>query len=138
MICTVYGTFSFSAFPSDYDNFFGKQMLSYKQTTERTDKMQAVIEAEEKALTVFLSGEIDHHSAVEIRSDIDLAIERYKPERLILDFGEVTFMDSSGIGLVMGRCKIMKLIDGTVEIANASTAIKKVMRLSGLEMIVKI
>lgn len=99
--------------------------------------MQAVIEAEEKTLTVFLSGEIDHHSAVEIRSDIDLAIERYKPERLILDFGEVTFMDSSGIGLVMGRCKIMKLIDGTVEIANASSAIKKVMRLSGLEMIVK-
>ena len=118
--------------------FSGNRWYYIDKRTERTDKMQAVIEAEEKALTVFLSGEIDHHSAAEIRSDIDLAIERYKPERLILDFGEVTFMDSSGIGLVMGRCKIMKLIDGSVEIANASSAIKKVMRLSGLEMIVKI
>ena len=118
--------------------FSGNRWYYIDKRTERTDKMQAVIEADEKALTVFLSGEIDHHSAAEIRSDIDLAIERYKPERLILDFGEVTFMDSSGIGLVMGRCKIMKLIDGSVEIANASSAIKKVMRLSGLEMIVKI
>ncbi len=100
--------------------------------------MQVIIEAEDKTLTAFLSGEIDHHSAAEIRSDIDLAVERYKPEKLVLDFREVTFMDSSGIGLVMGRCRTMQLIGGTVAVENTTPQIKKVMHLSGLDLIAKI
>ena len=100
--------------------------------------MSVQIKTVSDTVTAYLSGELDHHSAKEMREAVDNAVELNMPSKLVLDFKEISFMDSSGIGLVMGRCKIMKLIDGTVEIANASTAIKKVMRLSGLEMIVKI
>lgn len=95
--------------------------------------MSVIIDTEEKTIIAHLSGEIDHHCAKSIRSDIDLAIETYKPEKLVLDYDGVTFMDSSGIGLVMGRYKLMKNIGGSVTVSNTSTQIKKVMRLAGLD-----
>ena len=64
---------------------------------------------------------------------IDLAVESCRPENLILDFGEVTFMDSSGIGLVMGRYQVMKNIGGRVSLQNTPVHIRKVMRLAGLD-----
>ena len=95
--------------------------------------MPVIIDAEEQNLIAHLAGEIDHHCAKEIRSDIDLAIDRHRPEKLVLDFSGVTFMDSSGIGLVMGRYKAMKTVGGRVVIENTSIQIKKVMRLAGLD-----
>lgn len=95
--------------------------------------MPVIIDTEEKTVIARLSGEIDHHSAKEMRSDIDLAIERFHPEKLILDFDGVTFMDSSGIGLVMGRYKAVKLCGGSVIIENTGSQIRKVMRLAGLD-----
>ena len=64
--------------------------------------MSAKIEFRKNTLTAYLDGEIDHHTASLIRMGIDDAILHKRPEELILDFGGVTFMDSSGIGLVMG------------------------------------
>ena len=58
--------------------------------------------AEGKMVTACLIGEIDHHGAGKLREEIDTMLERNHPDTLILDFREVTFMDSSGIGLVMG------------------------------------
>ncbi len=95
--------------------------------------MPVIIDTEEGIVIARLSGEIDHHCAKEIRSDIDLAIEKLKPQKLILDYGNVTFMDSSGIGLVMGRYKAMKALGGFVIVDNTSSQIKKVMRLAGLD-----
>ena len=95
--------------------------------------MPVIIDTEENTVIAHLSGEIDHHSAKEIRGDIDLAIERCRPSRLILDFDGVTFMDSSGLGLVMGRYKAVKLCGGCVIIENTGSQIKKVMRLAGLD-----
>ena len=64
-------------------------------------------EVEEKSkLTAYISGEIDHHSAKSIRKEIDINVEKLKPTDLYLDFSKVDFMDSSGIGLVMGRYKL--------------------------------
>ena len=60
-------------------------------------------------------------------------MESCRPENLILDFGEVTFMDSSGIGLVMGRYQVMKNIGGRVSLQNTPVHIRKVMRLAGLD-----
>ncbi len=57
-------------------------------------------------LTVFLSGEIDHHGAAAIRADIDTHILKIMPRIVVMDFSKVTFMDSSGIGLVLARSKI--------------------------------
>lgn len=89
-------------------------------------------------LTVYIQGELDHHSAKEIRSRIDLEIERRDPKTLELDFSSVTFMDSSGIGLIMGRYKIMSENGGNVVILNPPATIKKVMQISGISKLAKI
>lgn len=82
-------------------------------------------------LSAYLEGELDHHSSMRIRAEVDTLIEEKKPIRLVLDFSGVTFMDSSGIGLVIGRFKVMKDYGG-VEIVGASKHIAKIMNLSGL------
>lgn len=89
-------------------------------------------------LTARLSGEIDHHSSLWLRMDIDTAIVEKKPKVLELDFGDVSFMDSSGIGLVMGRYKLMKETGGEVYLINLPEGIEKVMTLAGMNRICKI
>ncbi len=94
--------------------------------------MCTVLEHTGDRLTALLTGEIDHHTAGKIRDEIDAAIEFHRPACLVIDFGGVSFMDSSGIGLVMGRYKLMKNIGGTVRIENTPKPLRKVMKLSGL------
>lgn len=95
--------------------------------------MAAQLFYNEKSITVFLEGEIDHHSAAIIRAGIDDALYINRPRELILDFGGVTFMDSSGIGLVMGRYKIIKSLGGKVILTSLSGINEKLMKLAGLE-----
>lgn len=95
--------------------------------------MSARIEMRQNEIKVYLEGEIDHHSASIIRISIDDAILNKRPQLLVLDFGKVTFMDSSGIGLVMGRYKLMKNIGGRIVAENLSASAYKVMKLAGLE-----
>ena len=61
-----------------------------------------------EVVTAYLCGELDHHTAKEMRESIDYAVELNMPSMLVLDFKDITFMDSSGIGLVMGRYRILK------------------------------
>lgn len=100
--------------------------------------MQINIENAENKLIVRLSGEIDHHATLEIRDRIDSAAREAMATELVMDFGGVSFMDSSGIGLVMGRYKTMQEIGGRVVVTNPSPHIKKVMKLSGLDKLVVI
>lgn len=93
---------------------------------------------ENRVLTLFLIGDIDHHSAKEMRSVADNSIDQYNPKKLIIDFKDVPFMDTSGIGLVMGRYKIMKSIGGQVELINLSPYIQRIMKLGGLTKLVQI
>lgn len=95
--------------------------------------MPVRIENQDGIITAFIAGDIDHHSAKEIRETIDFSLESSLPETLILDFKDVTFMDSSGIGLVMGRYKLMQSMNGELRIQNVSSHMKKVMRLAGLD-----
>lgn len=95
--------------------------------------MKVTLNIKDETLIAQLSGELDHHSAPNVRNEIDLRIESSKPKLLILDFGQVGFMDSSGIGLVMGRYKLMNEIGGDVQISNTSSHIKRVMKLAGLD-----
>lgn len=100
--------------------------------------MSVRILTEENKITAYLSGEIDHHIASSLRREIDFAIMENSPDILVLDFSEVNFMDSSGIGLVMGRYKIMNELNGRVFVQNPPSHIKKVMKLSGIEKIASI
>ena len=90
---------------------------------------------QDNVLTVFLSGEIDHHNAPQIREAIDECVAFRQPDRLILDFGDVTFMDSSGIGLVMGRYRLIEGKNCSFYIVNLSEHAYRVMQLAGLEKI---
>ncbi len=84
-----------------------------------------------------LEGELDHHVAASIRREIDDAVTRDKPRELVLDFRGVSFMDSSGIGLVMGRYRIQQEHEGTLRVEGTSPQIRKVMRLAGLDRLAK-
>ena len=89
-------------------------------------------------LTAALSGEIDHHSAAFLRVQIDQALAKLRPPLLTLDFGGVTFMDSSAVGLVMGRFKVLSAWNGAMEVVGLSPAAYRVMRLSNLQSLAKL
>ena len=94
--------------------------------------MNVTVESCKDYLAAYLIGEIDHHSSAEVRDKIDDAISFKQPKHLVLDFKNVTFMDSSGIGLVMGRFRLMQNHHGSVEIRNVTPQTKKIMELAGL------
>ncbi|MBQ7203634.1 MAG: anti-sigma factor antagonist [Eubacterium sp.] len=98
--------------------------------------MNVTIESSGDLLIAYLIGEIDHHSSAVIREKIDDTIAFKKPKHLILDFKNVSFMDSSGIGLVMGRYRTMQSFKGSVEVRGINAQTKKLMELSGLSSIV--
>ena len=100
--------------------------------------MAVYTQEENGVLTARLTGEIDHHTARWLRADLDTAIQDTKPQILRLDFGGVSFMDSSGIGLVMGRYKNMQARNGKVELVNLTEYIEKVMLLAGVNRLATI
>lgn len=100
--------------------------------------MTVALKNDNSCLIALLSGELDHHTVRSVREEIDTAISENQPSRLALDFGDVTFMDSSGIGLILGRCKIMGGIGGSTAIWNPPPHIRRVMKLSGIERLAKI
>lgn len=92
----------------------------------------------EDKLIVNLMGELDHHSAEEVRVKIDDRIDRDNIKKVILDFGGVTFMDSSGIGVVIGRHKKMKNRDGRLCIVEINKSVNKVFEISGMYKLINV
>lgn len=90
-----------------------------------------------KAVAV-LTGDIDHHSARRLRSELDSFVITMQPDILIIDLTGISFMDSSGIGLIIGRYKLLKELGGKLEVKSPQPYIRRVLRLSGIERIVKI
>lgn len=95
--------------------------------------MPVRVEHGEKTITIKLSGEIDHHTAKNLREEIDRCAKTYSPTLLIMDFKGVEFMDSSGIGLVLGRYRLMQELEGSLRLVNMPTHLRKVMRVAGIE-----
>ena len=85
------------------------------------------------SVSALLSGEIDHHTAAAMRADIDAAAAAQQPKILRLDFADVTFMDSSAVGLVMGRYRLLQGWQGKLEVTNLSERNYKMMRLPGMQ-----
>ena len=92
----------------------------------------------DRALTILLKGEIDHHSAVSTRSMIDAKIYELRPINLELDLSGIDFMDSSGLGLIMGRYALMKKIGGDFWVLNPTERILRIFELAGLGKIIEI
>jgi stage II sporulation protein AA (anti-sigma F factor antagonist) len=102
-------------------------------TKRGCEKMAIRVQSAGEVVTAYIIGDLDHHSAKEMREEIDASLERMKPKLLILDFKDVTFMDSSGIGLIMGRYRLMQMLGGEIRVSNVSAQLRKVMRLAGLD-----
>ena len=83
-------------------------------------------------LTVFLSGEIDHHTAKQLREETDEAILMKRPKKTVLDFGGVSFMDSSGVGLIMGRLRLCQVWDSGLAVKGLSEREERIIKMSGL------
>ena len=94
--------------------------------------MNATIECSGELVIAYLVGELDHHTVREIREALDKVISLRKPKHVIIDFKNVSFMDSSGIGLVLGRYQLLQAFRATLEIRNVSPRTKKIFELAGI------
>lgn len=92
---------------------------------------------ERKQRTFRLEGEIDHRAAAALRQDMDRLIASERPTKLILDFRDVTMMDSSGVGLIIGRYKKLQKYGGNIYVSHVRRQIDAVLRVSGLYEIVR-
>lgn len=100
--------------------------------------MNLQIELKNGVMTARLCGELDHHNAGKIREEIDSTAQRVKPRLLRLQFSEVPFMDSSGIGLILGRIRAVSLWGGRVAVSGLSPQLRRMAELSGIRALAHI
>ena len=91
-----------------------------------------------RSLRITLRGEIDHHSAGAVRSQIDEKLYEFRPKLATMDLSKIDFMDSSGLGLIMGRYALMQKLGGELTLRNPHERIVQIFTLAGLQRMVKI
>ena len=101
--------------------------------------MQTYIDYQMKddILIVSIAGDLDHHQATTMREDIDKTMEAFKCKNLIFDFTKLEFMDSSGIGIVMGRYNKVKEREGRITIAGGSKYVHMILEMAGIYTIIE-
>ena len=95
-------------------------------------------QVEENCLTIFLPREVDHHNAERIRKESDRIIGEKHIRYVIFDFSDTDFMDSSGIGVIIGRYKQIYLLGGEVWATHTNQRMKQILQMSGMTKIVQI
>lgn len=100
--------------------------------------MESKFYEEDKLLIFKITDEIDDCNVQKIRRKADYEIERYMPRKVVFDFDSVTFMDSSGIGLIIGRYKFANMLGGKLEVANLTQNVKKIFEMSGILKLIPI
>jgi stage II sporulation protein AA (anti-sigma F factor antagonist) len=99
--------------------------------------MEENFRLEEGTLVIRMPKEIDHHAAAKLRLEADYLIDAYPVRRLVFDFAETEFMDSSGIGVIIGRSRNMGYRRGEVVARNLNSRVEKIFLVSGLHKIIK-
>ena len=94
--------------------------------------MESKFYEEDKLIVFKITDEIDDHSVQMLRRKVDYEIERYMPRKIVFDFDSVTFMDSAGIGLIIGRYKFAKMLGASLELSNLTGSVKKIFEMSGI------
>ena len=94
--------------------------------------MEVVFAEEKQSLIIKIIGEIDHHTSADIKRKIDRAFAKSSAKHMIFDFSAVMFMDSSGIGLILGRVRLYKFWKGHVVLTGLSANVSKMVELSGI------
>lgn len=103
---------------------------------EKDGEEVTVYDIYQRCLVIRLNGELDHHNAIGIREKADKLIERNHIKHIIFDFSGAHFMDSAGIGVIMGRYKKIIFIGGKIGVASVSATVDRVFKLSGLYKII--
>ena len=98
--------------------------------------MKIFYQKEDKRLIFEIHEDIDECVVQQIRRRLDNEIERYMPKEVIFDFNKVSFMDSAGIGLLIGRYKLVDMLGGKVEVINLTTPVRKIFEMSGVLKII--
>ena len=100
--------------------------------------LQVILKKNGRTLIAQLIGELDHHSAAEVRETLENAIKSKAIQNLIFDFSKLNFMDSSGIGVIIGRYKLIKALGGTVNVVCANRQMDRLMTMSGLKKLIDV
>ncbi len=99
--------------------------------------MEIKLESIGTTLVAKLKGEIDHHTAPKLKDSLEREIELRNIQNIVLDFDGVTFMDSSGIGVIVGRYKQISALGGKIMIIRVKPQVDKILELSGLKTILE-
>ena len=94
--------------------------------------MESKFYEKDKLLVLKITDEIDDHNVQNIRRKADYEMERYMPKRIVFDFNSVTFMDSAGIGLIIGRYKFANIIGAKLELSNLTKSVRRIFDMSGI------
>ncbi len=94
--------------------------------------MESKFYEEDKLLVFKITDEIDDCSVQKIRRRADYEMERHMPKRVVFDFDRVTFMDSAGIGMIIGRYKFANIIGAKLEVSNLTQSVKRIFEMSGI------
>ncbi len=105
---------------------------------ERSQNMRHKYEISGIQMRYHMPKEVDQHAAEEIRTFLEQMIQTAQIRKLVFDFAETEFMDSSGIGVVIGRCRTLGYYDGKVSAANIGDRVDKIFQASGLYRIIEI
>ena len=100
--------------------------------------MECIYVPKDKQLTLKITEEIDEHTTEKLRRKIDNEITRFLPRKVIFDFSNVSFMDSSGIGMVVGRYKLISMLGGSLVMKNVKPNIRKIFDMTGVLKIIPI
>lgn len=103
---------------------------------EKTGKEVTIYDIYQRCLVIRLNEELDHHNALGIREKADKMIDRNHIKDIVFDFSGAGFMDSAGIGVIMGRYKKVIFIGGKTAVTNVNSTVDRVFRLSGLYKII--
>lgn len=96
------------------------------------------MEVKQEVLCIRLGGELDHHTAEMLREKVTKAIEQYHIQHIVLNLGSLTFMDSSGLGVILGRYKQIKTLQGEMVVVSMTPAVKRLFEMSGLFKIIRL
>ena len=100
--------------------------------------MNIQYKSESKTLFITIADEVDDHYVENIRREADNEITRFLPRKVVFDFSNVSFMDSAGIGMIIGRYKMVKMLGGSLEMINVDKNVKKIFEMSGITKIIPI
>lgn len=100
--------------------------------------MKHRFEQDTGCLLIHMPREVDHHTSLQLREETDFLMRQYPVRGIVFDFQETIFMDSSGIGVILGRCRNMDLAGGKARAIHLNGQIQKIFRMSGLQKVISV